>query len=157
MKNKKGAMSIALVIFIVAVSILFFLSILSYIRSKNLVQDKLETPGLIDSLYINSNEYELALQNIFDNSVKDFTFEQGKQKFIENYLAELRKQKEKAEVHYLSLLNQVESQINEKNIELSEEKIALNLKINLWNVDDDGSFPKIRVEYSPLFRFEKDL
>ena len=87
-------------------------------------------------------DYCLYLQDIFDNAVGNINQNDEKGKFIENYAEELSKYKDEDGKYYIENLMQVEEQLKEENIELSEEKLTfmLNLELKVGESYKEGIF-----------------
>ncbi len=150
--NKK-AVSISILLLVVSVLILSITS-LSYLSIKN--KDIKKTFGVsseIDKLYLKESLLNFYLDDIFEKSARDFNYVNGKRVFIDNFMRELENYKDKNGNYPIEELKQAES-ISEERLELSENKLILNLKLELKEVyvnnDESGVFT-----YNYEKRFEK--
>lgn len=149
-KNNK-AMSISIVLLVILTFILVTLSIGYFIISQNKSSTTLTVPSALDSVYSDAIFFNFYLDNVFDKASKDFQFKNGKAKFIEKLKEEIDKT-----TFYSYYGNTIHySSIGEDNVELSENKLALNLDITItYEFNDKKS---IGTEYKYKQRFEKIL
>lgn len=149
--NKK-AVSISILLLVIS-SLILSITSLSYFSIKN--RDIKKTIGVsneIDKLYLKESLLSFYLDDVFEKTVKDFNYVNGKQVFIDNFKKELEKYKDKNGLYPMTELKQAES-ISEENLELLNDKLVLRLKLELKEVyvkeyDESGIF---------IYSYEKEF
>lgn len=154
--NKKG-MSISLWIFF-GVAVFLIIGSLIYFNSKKNEEDKFfERSMVIDEINQRSYELDFYIYKIMNQvSEKGYLDEND---FIAKFKEELGKyeDRENKGEYYFSDLSQIEYQLREDNIELSEDKIVLSFEFNFGEVIEDEYGEIINVYYEKSERFEKTL
>lgn len=142
--NKKG-MSISIVLLVVLTLILVFLTIGYFIVNQEERTSILSVPDTLDLVYNQETYLNFYLQNIFDKASGNFKFPEGKGVFIERFKNELLNLK-------INGLENIENQINESNIDLTKDKLVLNLNLVLEEKNEERG---IEARYNYKKSFEK--
>jgi len=129
--NKKG-MELALGLFIGFTLVFIIVSLTFFHLRETDIQDTLYTPGVVDEVYIREIGLDYYLDDIFEKSVDDFKFEDGKQEFIDHFKSNLEDYK------VIEEFENLEEQLIEDNIELTSEGIVLRLRLEVEKVYDTG-------------------
>jgi len=153
-KMNKKAMSIPILLLLILTLVLIVTTLFYFNIKQKDVKDTILIPDEVDRVYVKGIQINYYLQDIFDNSVKDFKFEDGKQVFIGNFKKELERYK-KDESFIMNELSQVENQIVEDNIELNEEKVVLNLYLEILGGKEIDGKKVINIKYNYDKKFEK--
>lgn len=147
--NKKG-IAISVILLVITTLLLVGVCVGYFIFSDRIKSISLQTINEIDSAYVQENYLNFYLQEIFDNSAKDFKSTYGKDYFINSYKNELLKYKDEKGAWIMPEFSQVDLQINESNINMHEGKISLTL-----NLAVRGNSESIEVIHKYEKTFEK--
>ena len=160
-KNKKG-ISIVIVFLVLTTLLLTSIALYQFITENKNRQLTLEVPNSINSIYLKEDYLDYYLEDIFEKSTKDLSYSQGKEVFIENFRNNLEGYKDKEGRYILEELAIVERELNNFEVELDENKIALNVDITIadsYNLlaepVDNQNGEIISVSYNYKKRFEK--
>ena len=129
-KNKRG-ISIPIVFLVLTTLLLTSIALYQFITENKNRQLTLEVPNNINSIYLKEAYLDYYLEDIFKKSIKDFTYSQGKEVFIENFRGNLNEYKDKDGRYIIPELNIVEREIPNFNVELNENHIVLNVNITI--------------------------
>ncbi len=134
----KKSMSMAIIVLVLLTLILVVLTITYFITTKSIDVDTLKVSESIESTYRASRYLDYEMNIVFLRASQNFTYAEGKSKFIEKFNAELNK--------YGNLINkQIStdidnnqfyidySSIDEGRVELTPEKLVMILDINITN------------------------
>ena len=150
-KMNKKAMSIPIVLLVILTLILITVSLFYFnIKQKN-VKETITIPNEIDRVYASELQLNYHLQEIFDNATRNFKFEDGKQKFIDDFKIRLEK------YDFIENKEEIKLQIVDENIELILDKITLTLNIGLSKKQEVDGKEIINIEHNYEKSFEKDL
>jgi hypothetical protein len=147
-KMNKKSMSISVLLLVMLTIILIGASIIIFIVKDKNISSSMDLSNNIDRTHIKEVKLNYYLNEIFDNSVKEFKFEQGKDVLISNLKKELNKHKTTSGYYYTEGLEQVESQLN--NVDLTKEKISLLLNFNIKSNNSE-----LNIDYNFNTKLEK--
>jgi len=126
--NKKG-MSISVVLLVVLTLILVVLTLAYFITSGRQSSAVFNVPGEIDSVYDDSIYFNVYLSGMFERATNGFKFSDGKTGFLEKFKSETEKT-----LFYSRYGNTITySSVVEDSIELTKDKIVLNIDIIITN------------------------
>lgn len=154
-KWDKQAMALSIVLLVIMVFVIIGVCLIYFVLYVRGVGTTIHIPDKIDSLYTRENYLNFYLTDIFERSSKDFNFGQGKSKFIERFKNNLNDYKNKDGNYVVDDITQIETQINEGNVNLDEGKISLSLNIVLS--EGGGSEEGVLVEYGYNYLIEKNF
>jgi hypothetical protein len=162
-KNNKKAMSISITLLVMFTLLIVFVTLAIFItKTKSLKQD-LEVSGTLDSVYLNETMINYYVNDIIEKSVNDFNIDSGKQVFIDNLKKELEKYKDSNGIYYVSELEQIEPQIKEENLGLTQgldgdiRRVFLTLDLSLTKIEKKDSSQLMKIEYNYTKSFSKDF
>jgi len=148
----KKAMSISLVLLVVVTLMLIGTSLVYFAYSERGENVILKIPSEIDSVYKSEAILNFYLREAFDKASIDITPNTGKDVFIQKFKGELVNYKITNNFNYIPEIYQVDSTINENNVNITSEKISLTLDITLENRNFDKG---IYIKYNYKKVFEK--
>lgn len=120
----KKAVSISILYLVISAFVLSLMALTIFYFNDKKIADIMRVPDSIDLIYIKQRQLDYNLQEVFENAVKDFEYEDGKIDFIDRFKKELGKYKDKE-------FRLIEAKVSEENIELTEEKLVFNLRLEL--------------------------
>jgi hypothetical protein len=159
--NNKKASSISIVLLVMLTLLVISVSLFYFMLSKKDIDKKVYISSLIDSVYIKEEILNYEVQNILENSCKDYTIEDGKSAFISEFSDELDKYKNSTGGYYIPELKQAEEQLKEENIELIQSsngepnKLILKIVFTLGKSQVKAGFDEFKVDYFYTKEFEK--
>ena len=160
-KNKKG-ISIVIVFLVLTTLLLTSIALYQFITENKNRELTLEVPNSINSIYLKESYLDYYLDDIFEKSTKDFSSNQGKDVFIENFRNNLNEYKDKNGRYIMPELGIVERELNNFEIELDENKVVLNVDVIIsdnYNLlaepINNENREIISVSYNYRKRFEK--
>jgi hypothetical protein len=159
--NNKKASSISIVLLVMLTILIISISLVYFMFSKKETNKEVYISSLIDSISIKEGILNYEIQNILENSCKDYTIEDGKSVFISKFLDELNKYKNSSGSYYILELNQAEEQLKEENIELIQSsnqepnKLILKIVFTLGKSQVKDGFDVFKVNYTYTKEFSK--
>ena len=153
MKLNKKAMSIPIVLLVILTLILVTVNITYFILREGGIQKTINVPSAMDSLYVKEAQINYRLQDVFDKATEDFKVKEGKEVFIENFKTELGKYKR--DWDFIVVLDDVESQLTEDNINLTNKSLVLKLDIQLGMTHLIKGREVLDINYFYIKKFEK--
>lgn len=155
MKNKKADFATTLLVFL-AVALSIAASFI-FISSSGKIEARIIDARFLDAAYANESAINFYMQEIFDNAVKDFKLEEGREKLIENFQTELNKYKGKDGNLLVPELAQIEGQINGENIKYDEKSKIISAEFKILIILAPRADSALSVAYNYEKRFEKHL
>ena len=116
-----------------------------------------QNSDFIDKTYFKRMQLDYTLQGIFDEVSEDFEFSDNKGVLISGFKEELDNYESSDGNYVVEGLEWVEEQLIEENIELTEEKIVLNLKLNVESSEVSSEYRFVKVDYNYENSFEKNF
>ena len=146
MKKRANASIVFLVVMTVVLSgaALFIFNL-----NKGRVESEISDFAGLSVVYAKENQINFYIDEIIEKSAGNINNEN---EFIENFKKELEAYRQN-NGFFLKELEQIESQINEKNVEIKENKVFLKLQIKI----DENFGDKIIISYLYNKQFKKDL
>ena len=151
--NKK-AVAISIAVFVISVGVLLFLSINTYNKTKNEVNQIIIFSDYMEDLKIKQLQLDYHLDQIFERAVKDFKPEQGKNVFINNFRDELNALRINGG-DILKGFEMIDGQLVDENVELNDNLLALELNLTLEIIKKITADDNLYARYQYKKRFEK--
>ncbi len=141
--NKK-AISIAIFVLVISSLLLSIISLTFFYIKNNKIDTTIKVFNEMDKVYFKELLTNFYLQDIFDKAVEGVEVGGSKQVFIDNFNKELEDYKDKNERYPIQGLEFIGKQVLPENIELSNEKLVLKLRLTITksyvSKDESGSF-----------------
>ena len=153
MKNKR-AMSLPILVLVILTIVLVFVSLFYFSSRDKQNKETLMIPSVIDELYRGEARLNFHLRDIFEKSVKNMQETKSQDVFISSFKDELNRFKSQNGNYLIQGMEQVESQLNNKNIIIDSEKVILTLEIELFASKKDDK-QDTQVNYKYIKQFEK--
>jgi hypothetical protein len=159
--NNKKASSISIVLLVILTIFVISLSLFYFSLSKKDTDKKVYISSLIESVYIKEIILNYEVQNIFEDSFKEYKIADGKSAFIKNFSDQLNKYKNSSGSYYIPELIQVDEQLSEDKIEIIQgsneepDKLILKLNFTLNQIQVKDGFEEFSVNYTYAKEFEK--
>jgi hypothetical protein len=150
-KRSKKAMSLAIVLLVLATLVLTVFSLFAFGTRKNDLSDTIKLANL-ERIHAKEEVFNFYVDSIMDKAVVGIGSEDGEDQFIQNFRESLQYYKRGGEL-FLEELNQVEEQLKDENIEIKEGKAFLNLNVKISDTLEN----KVDVSYSYTKKFEKEI
>lgn len=156
-KNRRG-MSISIVLLVLATLVLTSFALFTFYLREKSIQEEIYTTRFLEEVYVKEEKINFYVQNIFDNSVRDFNRDEDVSKLINNFKQELGKYKINNKF-VIAELEQVEGQINEEHIKVKNNKVTAGFQITIKsNVTDEKKEKEIfSAVYTYNKKFEKQI
>lgn len=127
-KNKKADIAILLLVLmtlvlVVTVSFVFY-------KNTSSLGLQIKDSRALDEIYVKENAINFYVNQIMDNSVSNMKDEKTAGKFIDNLKNEMKKYME-GEGYVVQELSQLDNQLDEKNVEIKDNKIFFNFTIKI--------------------------
>lgn len=126
--NKKADIEVLFLVFMAVV--LTGTALILFNINSNTIKTEIKDSRYLDDFYVNENYINFYVNEIMDKAVTDFKYEDGKEKFIENFNNELQKYTNNG-VFVIPELNQVNLQVINDNVELNTDSVSINLNIKI--------------------------
>ncbi len=135
--DKKG-MSMAIIVLVVLTLILVVLTLTYFITSKQINVETLKVSESIESTYRTARYLDYEMSIVFLRASQNFTYAEGKSKFIEKFNEELNKYDDLKNKEIWSDIAKNQfyinfSSIDEGRVELTPEKLVMMMDINITN------------------------
>jgi hypothetical protein len=156
----KKSMSLAIVVLVILTLILIVMTLAYFITSQNINIKALMVSDSIESVYRISRYFDYDMNTIFLRSSQNFSFDDGKSKFIEKFNEELSKYNMTSGNSYTDIISNefyIEySPIDENHISLSPDKLVLSVDVTVIN-KTALSEGLLGIKYNYKKTFEKNL
>ncbi len=158
--NKK-AMSMAIIVLVLLTLILVTLTITYFITSKKINVDTLKVSESIESTYRAARYLDYEMNIVFLRASQNFSYSEGKSKFIEKFNEEFNKYDDLKNKEILSDIAKNEfyveySSVDESRVMLTPQRLALTMDISITN-KTALSEGLLGVKYNYRKIFEKKL
>jgi|APSaa5957512622_1039677.scaffolds.fasta_scaffold05889_2 hypothetical protein len=153
----RRAVSMVILFFVVATIVLCVLSLYYMLTEEKKIDKTFQNSDFIDKTYFKRMQLDYTLQGIFDEVSEDFEFSDNKGVLISGFKEELDNYESSDGNYVVEGLEWVEEQLIEENIELTEEKIVLNLKLNVESSEVSSEYRFVKVDYNYENSFEKNF
>jgi len=128
MRNKKA--SIATIVLVFMTVALAGVSLFIFITNTNKVGGNIVDSRILDGVYVKENAVNFYINEIMAKAIAKSDFGYGKGDFIDNFKKELEKYKLN-EDFVVEELEQLGDQINDENVRVLDNKVYLNVKIEI--------------------------
>jgi len=153
--NSKAA-TVSIVILVLMTLFLITISI-AYFISKENVSETIQTPNVVDKVYVQEALLNYHLQKSFDKSFAGISLEDSEGDFVLRFKTELEKYKNSEGEWLVYGMKEVYENIKEDNVKIDSGNLILSLDISLSRLVQTGGIEKIRVDYNYEKEFVKGL
>ncbi|MFH1359342.1 MAG: hypothetical protein ABIH37_05625 [archaeon] len=151
--NKKASLAFPILLLFLVIIALCILSLFTMVSYTNNFEDTVYSANAVSKANQARMQFDHSLGIVFHEASKDFIFSQGKKVFIENFKKELLEYKTETGNFSFKGFEGIESQLVDKNIELTPEKIVLKLKLSLKSGEVvDSRYTIIDYNYEKQFQ-----
>lgn len=151
MNNKKANITIPVLVLMTLV--LAGATLLVFNINKGKIETNIGDYSLLNNVYLKESQLDFYINEVLDNVIKNFNINEGKDKFIEKFKAELEKYKQEDGTYILGELERIKEQADEIIFDSADRKIILNLDIRI----DEKPNQNMNIAYAYAKTFKKDL
>ncbi len=156
LKNKKAGMEISVVLLVIATLVLSGFVLLTFYTKQKSMQEKIYATKFLEDIYSKEEIVNFYINNVLENSVKDFNKEDGEVKLILNFKNELNKYKINNN-YIIPELAQIEKQVNEEHIKIEDNKATAEFQITLEDKVVENGKAIFSAVYTYDKKFEKEI